>query len=279
MNRRSVLVTGASSGIGSATVELLARAGYTVWAGSRSGDAPSRPDVHGVRVDVSDPASVQACVEGVVASSGSLDVVVHCAGVMLGALTEETDLATARKLFETNFWGVVQVNQQALPMMRRQGHGHVIIVGSLAGLVGTPGQAFYSAAKFALEGYAEALAAEILDFDIVVNVVEPGFHRTELHARMYRSPIRIEDYDAVRERVASVTKRSIEAGDDPRNVARTIERLVARRRFVLRHPVGRDARWVPRIKRVVPERMFRDVVRSKFGLVPGDDEPRRVQKE
>ena len=108
------------------------------------------------------------------AGHGRLDAVVACAGWGLAGAVEQTPMADAQDQFETNFWGAVRVVQQALPAMRRQGRGRIVLMSSIGGIVGHPFQAFYSASKFALEGYGEALAYEVAPFGIQVTLVEPG---------------------------------------------------------------------------------------------------------
>jgi NAD(P)-dependent dehydrogenase (short-subunit alcohol dehydrogenase family) len=184
----------------------------------------------------------------------------------LNAFIEETVMEDARALFDTDFWGVVGVNAFFLPAMRARRSGRIVIVGSLAGRVGAIGQGFYSAAKHALEGYAETLAAEVLGFGIAVNIVEPGFHRTELHVHMQRGGRTIADYDGDREAVARAIEQAIAEGADPGHVAAAIERLIESRSAALRHPVGSDARWLPRLKSIVPPSMFMARMRRRFGM-------------
>jgi NAD(P)-dependent dehydrogenase (short-subunit alcohol dehydrogenase family) len=267
MNGPVVLVTGGSSGIGRLTVQALAPHTAAVYAASRREPSFEQGNVHWLPMDVADPASIRSGVERVRADCGRIDVLVNNAGAMLGGLLEETGLELARRLFDTNFWGAVELTAQVLPLMRQRRRGHVIFVGSLAGRVGTPGQGFYAAGKFALAGYAETLAAEVEGFGIAVHLVEPGFHRTALHDNMLAGGDRIDDYEPVREEVRRRTRGLIAGGDDPARVAREIERLVLTRPRGLSHAVGRDARWVPWIKQLVPSQLFRAVLRRKFGLI------------
>ena len=135
-------------------------------------------------MDVDDDASVTAGVEAVVARHGRLDAVVACAGWGLAGSVEDTPIADARDQFETVFWGTVRVVQAALPVMRRQRQGRIVLMSSIGGVLGLPFQAFYSAAKFALEGYGESLAYEVAPFGIEVTLVEPG----NVSHRLHRGP-------------------------------------------------------------------------------------------
>jgi NAD(P)-dependent dehydrogenase (short-subunit alcohol dehydrogenase family) len=169
------LVTGASSGIGAATAELLAASGHAVFGASRHGTAPQ--GVRALQMDVDEARSVRAGVEQVVVDAGGLDVVVNAAGWALAGPVETTSISEAEAQLQTNFWGAVRVTRAALPRLRASGEGLVVNVSSLGGLFGLPFQAYYSASKFALEGWSEALAYEVAPFGVGVTLVEPGNFR------------------------------------------------------------------------------------------------------
>ena len=168
------LVTGASSGFGQLTAARLAASGYRVFGTSRKPQTSSAPGVEMLVLDVCSDESVQACVAELLRRAGRLDLLVNNAGQAHASLAEETDPAQARDVLETNFWGAVRVINAVLPTLRKQRSGHIINVSSLAGLLGTPGQAFYSASKFALEGYSEALSIELHPFHIQVSLDRAG---------------------------------------------------------------------------------------------------------
>ena len=130
-------------------------------------------------MDVDSDASVASGFEPLLGQHGRLDAVVACAGWGLAGAAEQTPITDARDQMETNFWGAVRVVQQALPVMRRQQRGRIILISSIGGIIGIPFQSFYSASKFALEGYGESLAYEVAPFGIQVTLVEPGNVRTD----------------------------------------------------------------------------------------------------
>jgi NAD(P)-dependent dehydrogenase (short-subunit alcohol dehydrogenase family) len=170
------LVTGASSGFGLVTACLLAENGFAVFGTSRR----MMPDAAGVamrQLDVTAPESITHCVQDILATAGRIDLLVNNAGQTHASFLEETPLAAARQVFETNFWGVVGVTNAVLPTMRARRCGRIINVSSLAGLIGAPGQGFYAASKHALEGYTETLQTEVASFNIAVSLVEPRFLR------------------------------------------------------------------------------------------------------
>jgi NAD(P)-dependent dehydrogenase (short-subunit alcohol dehydrogenase family) len=173
----SVLITGASAGIGRACAEALHAAGWAVTGASRRGTAP--PGCTGLVMDVDDDESVRAGVAAVLAQRGRIDALVAAAGWGLAGAVEQCSAAEARAQLETNFWGCVRVVQQVLPGMRARGGGRVVLLSSIGGLIAIPFQAFYSASKFALEGFGEALAYEVAPFGIQVTLVEPGNIKTD----------------------------------------------------------------------------------------------------
>jgi NAD(P)-dependent dehydrogenase (short-subunit alcohol dehydrogenase family) len=139
-------------------------------------------------------------------------------------------------------------------------------VGSLAGRLGVPAEAFYAASKHAIEGYSESLAHELNQFNIRVAVVEPSFFRTRLHESVSRGARPIADYDAVRPRLESALVHAIETGEDPEKVATAIVSIATRARPRLRYRVGSSAVWVPRVRALLPERLFLWGVRRRFRL-------------
>ena len=265
-NKKIALVTGASSGFGQLTAARLACDGYRVFGTSRKPQAVSAPSVEMLVLDVCSDESVQACVTELLQRAGRLDLLVNNAGQTHASLAEETDPAQARDVMETNFWGAVRVTNAVLPTMRKQRGGHIINVSSLAGLLGPPGQAFYSASKFALEGYSEALSMELHPFHIHVSLIEPGFFNTGLHASLAPPARQIPDYDSLRSAIETSVQESIAQGGDPQAVAEAIVRAAASKSPKLRYRVGSDAVWVPRLKAIVPGSMFSAQMRKRFGL-------------
>ncbi|MEU9073724.1 SDR family oxidoreductase [Kitasatospora sp. NPDC048538] len=179
-----VLITGTSSGIGLAAAVAAARAGYGVVATMRDTaraealrhaavEAGVGERIEIERLDVTDPASVAACLETVLARHGRLDAVVNNAGAGYVGTIEQDGMAPVRSTMEVNFFGVVEVTRAALPHLRATG-GRVITVTSVGGVVGQPFNEAYCAAKFAVEGFMEALAPVAATVGVHVTVVEPG---------------------------------------------------------------------------------------------------------
>lgn len=237
VNSRVVLITGASLGIGRACADYLHRRGYRVFGASRRMPLPSAA-FEMVRMDVDDDASVEQGVATVLERAGRLDVVVNNAGFGLAGALEDTSLTEAKAQFETNFFGIVRVCRAVLPTMRAQGCGYIVNISSLAGRLGLPFQGFYSATKFALEGYSEALYFEVKPFGIRLVLIEPGDFRTSfsVHRRQVTPPNSV--YAVRYARAMQAMEINESQGADPILVARLLERIIRSPAPRLRYTVG-----------------------------------------
>ena len=224
------------------------------------------PGVEMLTLDVGSQDSVQVCARTVLDSEGRIDVLVNNAGTTHLSLAEETDVDEARAVFETNFFGIVRMTNAVLPAMRARKSGRIINVSSLAGLVAIPGQAFYTASKFALEGYSEALRYEVEPFGVHVSLIEPGFYRTRLQESIGPEARRFGDYDRLREALHSSIERSFVEGGDPAEVAELVVRVAGAKAPRLRYRVGSGARWVPVLKGLLPQKAFAMGMRKRFNL-------------
>src|SRR5215472_9918919 len=199
------VITGVSSGIGRAIAGLLSQIGFRVFGTARGKVEPKGPleEVELVSLDVRDDDSVRSCVRTVVDRAGRIDALVNNAGYALIGSLEETTIEEAKELFETNFFGALRMAQAVLPIMREQGFGRIVNIGSVVGFLPAPYQGIYAASKHALEGYSESLDHEVRQFGIRVAVVEPGFTRTKIdqNRQLIRQPVAV--YARDRNRVLS----------------------------------------------------------------------------
>ena len=168
-----ILITGISSGFGLAIARKLSEEGNIVYGTVRR-EVDPLPQVHYLKVDVRDKAAVQEAVDEVVGKEGRIDVLINNAGMGIGGPLEFATEEEIREQMETNFMGLVHCVDAVLPVMRHQSGGKIIALGSIGGLMGLPFQGFYSASKFAIEGYCEALRLETKRFGITVTVIRPG---------------------------------------------------------------------------------------------------------
>ncbi len=262
-----VIVTGASAGIGQATASVLAARGWSVVCASRRGHAVEGAEP--LVMDVDSDASVQQGTAEVLGRHGRIDAVVACAGWGVGGPFETTPLPDARALLETNFWGVARCARAALPAMRAQRSGRLVLVSSIGGVLGLPFQAYYSASKFALEGLAEAMAYEVAPFGVGVTLVEPGNVRTEFtQRRRVLEPEAAGDvYSAAMTKALSVMERDERNGVEPAAVAKVVLKVLEGRRAPRRVSVGRFSERIGITgKRLLPQRAFEAAARGSLGV-------------
>ena len=260
-----ILITGASSGFGREAARLLAQRGHRVFGTSRQ----ARPDDGGVRMlplDVRMEESVRAGVEKVLSEAGRIDVLVNNAGYVLAGLIEEATTEEAIAQFDTNVFGLVRMTKAVLPAMRRQHDGTIINIGSLAGLLGVPGEGFYAASKFAVEGYSESLRYEVEPFGIRVCIVEPSYFRTGLETGKIKGTDRIEAYDGLRERIMAAFDAGLRHGGDPRTVAELIARIAVSPRPRFRYRVGREAHLLAPLRALLPDPLMAWGTRKWFHI-------------
>jgi NAD(P)-dependent dehydrogenase (short-subunit alcohol dehydrogenase family) len=241
-------VTGASSGFGRAVVEtVLERGGCVVATGrdlsSLEALANGNRDALPLRLDVTDPIAAREAIDTGIRHFGTLDVVFNNAGFgYVGAIEELTD-EQLRQQLDVNLFGVINVTRAALPHMRKKRSGHIVQMASLNGIEPLGGGAYYTASKFAIEGFSQALAAEVAHLGIKVTIVEPGPARTRfLNDKSAKWANPIPDYEAS----VGKTREMLHALDgkqpvDPQRAARAIVRAVAGDRPPLHLPLGRMA--------------------------------------
>jgi NAD(P)-dependent dehydrogenase (short-subunit alcohol dehydrogenase family) len=265
MAQKIVLITGASSGIGRTCAQHLTDRGFLVIGASRR----SPPDTPWPQVvmDVDDDTSTADGVHQVVRDHGGIDALVTCAGWGLAGSVEQTPIADARAQIETNFFGTVRAVQAALPTLRER-HGRIVLMSSIGGVIGLPFQAYYSAGKFALEGWAEALAWEVKPFSVGVTLVEPGNFRTGFTES--RRTVEVTGNDPYAEASATaIAKMEMDelGGSDPKAVADAVAKVLAAGRPPRRLSVGPAGERVGVLaKRLFPNRLFEAASASSLGV-------------
>jgi NAD(P)-dependent dehydrogenase (short-subunit alcohol dehydrogenase family) len=265
MLEKIALITGSSSGFGLLTSIELAKAGFRVVATMRDlgrrGPLDQAAAAAGVaaqldirQLDVTNFDSIPAFVDSVVRDHGRLDVLVNNAGFAVAGFAEDIKLEELRRQLETNFFGAVAMTKAALPTMRRQRSGHIIMVSSIGGLLGSVTVSSYSASKHALEGWSESLRLELNALGIKVVLIEPGAFLTDIWTRgavmgekatTQESP-NIQRSLRMRERIQALPKR------DPIEVARLIASVAQDPNPKLRYVIGPDAKLQLALKRILP---------------------------
>ena len=261
-----ILITGISSGFGLATAQLLAEEGHVVYGTVRREVEPL-PGVHYLEVDVRDRDAVQESVKQVVDHEGHIDVLVNNAGMGIGGPVEFATEEEIKEQMDTNFMGLVHFVTAVLPSMRKQGSGKIIAMSSIGGVMGLPFQGFYSASKFAIEGYCEALRLETQSFGIQVVVLRPGDFATGFTGSRKKATDEavLHAYPAYQTAITKV-EHDENGGLKPIVLARKISEIIK-----MKHPrhgyviASFEQRLSVLLKRLLPAKWFARILGSYYG--------------
>jgi NAD(P)-dependent dehydrogenase (short-subunit alcohol dehydrogenase family) len=247
------LVTGASSGIGKATAERLATAGYKVYGTSRRRATPGHRSFEMLSLDVTSDESVEAAVNALLRSEGRVDLLVNNAGFSVApAGAEESSIEQARLIFDTNFFGIVRMTRAVVPHMRHQGGGRIINIGSVLGFLPAPYMALYAATKHAVEGYSESLDHEVRTRGIRVSVIEPAYTKTHFEANLLEPDATLDEYREARATVSRQVRAALEIADEPGVVADVVLEAARADRPKLRYTAGGLANRLRLLRRFAP---------------------------
>jgi NAD(P)-dependent dehydrogenase (short-subunit alcohol dehydrogenase family) len=267
MKSKTALVTGASSGIGQATAERLALAGYKVYGTSRRGAQADQRSFEMLPLDVTSDESVEAAVREVIRLEGRIDLLVNNAGFGVApAGAEESSIEQVQSIFDTNFFGIVRMTRAVVPHMRRQRGGRIINIGSVLGFLPAPYMALYAATKHAVEGYSESLDHELRTRGIRVSVIEPAYIKTEFDANLLEPDTKLDEYRDVRTALEKVFKELVEGGDEPGVVADTVLKVASAARPKLRYTAGGVAGRLRLLRRFAPAGLVDAGVRKNLQL-------------
>ncbi|MGX6605005.1 oxidoreductase [Micromonosporaceae bacterium Da 78-11] len=273
MARRTVIVTGASSGIGAEVARRLGKDGFTVYAVARRvEEVPSEAGIVAVRADVTDHAALASLVGRAIDETGRIDVLVNNAGYgSLGSL-EEVPTEEARRQFEVNVFGPARLTQLVVPHMRRRGRGRIVNVTSVGGKIYEPLGGWYHASKFAVEGLSDCLRMELAPFGIDVVLVEPSSTRTGWGTVAIKGLLATSGSGPYRTQAQALAASHESAMDNPRitssseTVAAVVVQAVRARRPLTRYAAGAGARPVLLARRLLPDRVFDVLMARAFGV-------------
>jgi NAD(P)-dependent dehydrogenase (short-subunit alcohol dehydrogenase family) len=274
---RAVLITGCSSGIGHATAERLAGAGWPVYATARRPESIAdlaERGCHTLPLDVTDEGSMRDAVSAVEKDEGAIGVLVNNAGYSQSGAIEGVPMERVRAQFETNVFGLLRMCQLALPGMRRQGWGRIVNVSSMGGRLTFPGGGAYHATKHAVEALSDAMRYEVRGFGVDVVVIEPGLIKTQFGETAAGSigdanEHADDPYAPFNAAVGAATEGAYEGplsrlGGGPETVARAIERAISARRPRTRYKVTPSARLILAQRRLLSDRAWDAFMRSQF---------------
>ena len=262
-----ILITGITSGLGRAMAQRLNDCGHKVYGTFRK-DCEHIPGVTYIKADVRDTDSVNSTVEQVMNTEGRIDVFINNAGMGVAGPLETTPFQDARMQMDVNFMGMVRFLNRIIPVMREQHHGHIICISSIGGLMGLPYQGMYSASKFAIEGYCEALRLEVRRFGINVTVINPGDFFTGFTAQRNKAtnPEVEAAYPGYTESMKGIESDE-RSGLQPDRLARRICRIAGKK-----HPANRYivATFVQRasvmLKAILPSKWYDRILASYYKL-------------
>jgi len=261
------LVTVASSGIGQATAERLAKAGYKVYGTSRRGAQPGQRSFATLPLDVTSDESVEAAVKELIRLEGRVDLLVNNAGFGVApAGAEESSMEQAKAIFDTNFFGLIRMTRAVVPHMRRKGSGRIINIGSVLGFLPMPYGALYAATKHAVEGYSESLDHELRTRGIRVSVIEPAYTKTHFDANFLAPDSKLDEYREVRTHLDKVLKKVMAAADNPAVVADVVLEAAVADHPKLRYPAGGLANRLRLLRRFAPVAMVDAGIRRDLRL-------------
>ncbi len=260
-----ILITGITSGFGKAMAAQLHADGHSVYGTHRKA-TEFIPGVHYIKAESTCQEDVEKAVKEVMDAEGRIDVFINNAGMGIGGPLEFCSMEDCQRQMDVNFFGMVRYIRQVVPIMREQGHGHIICLSSIGGLIGLPFQGMYSASKYAIEGYCEALRLEVCGFGINVTVIEPGDFATSFTAQ--RKSVSNEQagkiYTSYARALASIEKDE-NSGLKPEYLARKISRIVKKKKPGYNYII---ATFLQRLsvfaKAVLPSRTFARIMKLYY---------------
>jgi NAD(P)-dependent dehydrogenase (short-subunit alcohol dehydrogenase family) len=263
-----VFITGISSGFGKSISTLLAQKGYIVYGTYRTAcEVDAR--VNALQLDVTDADGVNRCIKQVLEKEGRIDVLINNAGMHTGGPLEFIADDLIRRQMETNFMGAVHTVKAVLPSMRKRKDGTIINITSIGGLMGLPFQGYYSAAKFALEGWSEALRMELRQFRIKVIVIEPGdFHTRNTVNRINIHAVNGDNsYEAQFTKTLDIIQRDEIGGWNPDILALKIGKIIERKNPAEGYVVASiSQKMAVALKYILPGKWFSAILRSHYGI-------------
>jgi short-subunit dehydrogenase len=267
--KKIILITGISSGFGKEVAELLAKEGHAVYGTIRR-DCEVSKEVNVLRMDLTDTMSIKKAVEAVIGKEGRIDVLINNAGMHTGGPIETSPAINNRLQIDTNFFGTVDLTREVLPFMRKQGGGTIINFSSIGGLMGLPFQGFYSAGKFALEGFSEALRMEVKQFNIKVILINPGdFHTSNsANRRNFLAPSDPEDpYNEQFKKTLAIIEQDEAKGWAPEVLAKKLVKIVAcknpRQKYII---ASFEQKLAVVLMRILPGKLFRWILEDHYKI-------------
>lgn len=269
-NKKVILITGASSGMGKISAQDLIKAGHIVYCVARSVDKMKDLEQmggHVMRMDVTNEENIEAVVKQIIAEQGRIDVLWNNAGYGLYGPVEELSMEKVQQQFEVNVYGVARLTQKVLPYMRECRAGLIINTSSMGGKIYTPLGAWYHATKHAVEGYSDCLRIELKEFGINVVVLEPGIINTGFNQGV-RDHFSVESQNGPYKTVVNAYMKAMDnppmKGSDPVVISRTVQKIIAAKKPKPRYMIGQVARFLVGLRRIFGDRAYDALMLSQM---------------
>jgi NAD(P)-dependent dehydrogenase (short-subunit alcohol dehydrogenase family) len=269
--QKRIFITGASRGIGAATALYLAQQGCRVVGTTRDvsrlgDDAPSHQNITYISMDVTDVDSIKNAVSRAREEMGGIDVLINNAGISHMGPFEEMPDEQGRAIFETNFFGLINMIKATLPVLREAGGGQILNVSSLGGRVGVPFQSYYVSSKFALEGWSEAARMELKTQGIDLVIVEPGDIKTDITSHHLLCESDSPHYKECYENACRSVRDNVAHAGPPEDVAKVIYKIINKKRPGVRYPAGKGAKMLSFLLMVVPDQLVERLVMKSYNV-------------
>jgi len=277
-SNKVILITGSSSGIGEATAVLLSKAGYTIAATARNlnkttnlekvlKDANTNSKIF--PLDITDQMSIKKAVEEIIQEFGKIDVLINNAGITIDGFFEDHSSEDIEKIFKTNVFGTFDMTKAVLPHMRKQRNGHIINIGSIAGRWALPQIGIYSATKFAIEGFSEAIKYELAPFNIRVSIVEPCFVETPMVHQNRNVAAKSNTPESPYTQMNEICENFYEKYGKkysifPEDVAQAILKIINSKKTRFRYMLGRRENVLKKLQKTLPTPIFEKFLHKTF---------------
>jgi short-subunit dehydrogenase len=267
--KKVILITGISSGFGKETARLLSEKGHVVYGTVRR-DPGLTGIVRYLLMDLTDINSIKDAFAEIIKNEGRIDVLINNAGMHTGGPIETSPTENIKLQMDTNFLGTVHLTREVLPLMRKQGGGTIITISSIGGLMGLPFQGFYSAAKFAIEGFSEALRMEVSKYNIKIVLVNPGdFHTSNsANRRSYLAPTGAYDsYNEQFKKTLAIIEKDEANGWKPEVLAEKIVKIVECKKPKQRYIIASfEQKLAVALKYILPGKLFRLILQDHYKI-------------
>jgi NAD(P)-dependent dehydrogenase (short-subunit alcohol dehydrogenase family) len=266
INKKVVLITGASSGIGKSIATTLAEAGHIVYGSSRKTEnGVSNSGFTMVQLDVNDETSIEEAVRYIMSKHSRLDVVVNNAGIGILGPIESVSNSEAREIFDTNVFGLLNVCRFTAPILRQQGSGHIINISSIAAEMGLPFRGIYSATKSAVDRISESLNMELSPFGVQVSIVQPGDFNTGINDNRKVAGKIPEPYKIEFEATHDIVVHEVAHSPSPKAIGMAVLSIISNSQSPIRKRVAPFlARYSPQIKFLLPWSIFRKLIMDRY---------------